>query len=439
MLKQPALLVVLLLLLAALLLGVGRLFELRYARGDLYPAYSSLRTDPLGTSAVYESLNRLAGVTAERYYEAQWQEREGRERALLVLGLRPDGLTWLPRAEFARLQDFVTSGGRLVLAFHPQPRQSWSSRREEQELEKSRDQAERRIAPEVQPEPAPKSTPPRPPRGHEDEAERQLVNLGPAWDFAPRFRALVGPAAGAPETDAVAVVAQLQSDLAPPRDLPPTLVVHTALYFGLETNAWKTVYAHGAAPVLCERRLGQGSVVLVADAYPFSNEAVQQERAAALLAWLVGGGQHIWFDEAHLGVVEQPGVSTLLRRYGLHGMVFSLSAVALLFVWKNSVSLVPPAAAAESEAGPVIGGRDSAAGFVNLLRRSIPPAEILQVCFAEWHKARSSHLTVSPAQWREAAQLIEQQAALPPRARTPVQTYRAIAHILRRNKRTRNL
>ena len=37
-------------------LGVIYLFLLRFEAGDVYPPYSSLRADPLGTMAWYESL-----------------------------------------------------------------------------------------------------------------------------------------------------------------------------------------------------------------------------------------------------------------------------------------------------------------------------------------------------------------------------------------------
>ena len=41
--------VLLLLILAGFGYGLNRLFSLRFESGDIYPAYSSFRTDPLGT------------------------------------------------------------------------------------------------------------------------------------------------------------------------------------------------------------------------------------------------------------------------------------------------------------------------------------------------------------------------------------------------------
>ena len=46
--------------------GLVELFALRFASGDVYPAYSSLRADPLGTMAFYESLEKIPGLSVRR-------------------------------------------------------------------------------------------------------------------------------------------------------------------------------------------------------------------------------------------------------------------------------------------------------------------------------------------------------------------------------------
>ena len=70
MLRKP-----LLCLLLALLLGGGfayglaRLFILRYEVGDVYPPYSSLRADPLGTKALDDALDELPDVEVRRNFK----------------------------------------------------------------------------------------------------------------------------------------------------------------------------------------------------------------------------------------------------------------------------------------------------------------------------------------------------------------------------------
>ena len=49
-------------------LGFAYLYSLRIERGDVFPAYSSLRSDPLGTRALYDSLEQLPGIRIERRF-----------------------------------------------------------------------------------------------------------------------------------------------------------------------------------------------------------------------------------------------------------------------------------------------------------------------------------------------------------------------------------
>ena len=50
------------------LLGVLKLFLLRFEAGDVYPAYSSLRSDPVGSRAFYSSLENIDETVVGRNY-----------------------------------------------------------------------------------------------------------------------------------------------------------------------------------------------------------------------------------------------------------------------------------------------------------------------------------------------------------------------------------
>jgi len=109
-----------------------------------------------------------------------------------------------------------------------------------------------------------------------------------------------------------------------------------------------------------------------------------------------------------------------MRKYRLHGLIFSLLLLAALFIWKNSLSLVPPLEDASMDQGtPVVTGKDSIAGFVNLLRRGIPRSGILSVCFEEWQKTFSRRAFISAAQRQE----IERLARPEDSDRNSVETY----------------
>src|SRR5258705_11576081 len=45
-----------------------QLFALRYSSGEVYPPYSSLRSDPLGAKALFETFQTFPGMRAERNY-----------------------------------------------------------------------------------------------------------------------------------------------------------------------------------------------------------------------------------------------------------------------------------------------------------------------------------------------------------------------------------
>jgi hypothetical protein len=50
--------------------GVLKLFLLRFEAGDVYPAYSSLRSDPLGSRAFYSSLENINDTAVGRNYRS---------------------------------------------------------------------------------------------------------------------------------------------------------------------------------------------------------------------------------------------------------------------------------------------------------------------------------------------------------------------------------
>src|SRR5690242_16610719 len=57
-------------ILAALFFGGAiYFFNLNFAAGDVYPEYSSMRTDPRGTKVLYESLRQLPGLRVQRNFQ----------------------------------------------------------------------------------------------------------------------------------------------------------------------------------------------------------------------------------------------------------------------------------------------------------------------------------------------------------------------------------
>src|SRR4029079_9243626 len=102
-----------------------------------------------------------------------------------------------------------------------------------------------------------------------------------------------------------------ESDLA----LPETVAWHGGIAFTNLPSSWKVVYSRMGQPVVIERKFGTGTVVMATDSYFLSNEALLKDRHADLLSWGSGTGKLVVFGEAHLGVVDKPGIAALVRKY----------------------------------------------------------------------------------------------------------------------------
>ena len=85
--RRLVLLVALFALLATFAWGIVHLFYLRFAAGDVYPPYSSLRGDPLGCKVYFESLERLDQTKVRRHQQPIEKLPADGNAALFIFGL----------------------------------------------------------------------------------------------------------------------------------------------------------------------------------------------------------------------------------------------------------------------------------------------------------------------------------------------------------------
>ena len=390
--------------------GVVELFELRFAAGDVYPPYSTLRNDPLGAAAFYEALDGQPGLRVERNLRPL--DRLGKPPAVLyghaptpaaeqagrltVFYLGADAYRWptgLDKPGAARLEEILNEGDRVVLTFLPADTPLTAER-----LEHNRETGE------PTPAASPNKEPERTRRAREaarpaDLAKRWQIDFRrppPKPKIEPKntreraaaARAVMEPTP-APEAsgegkEATAVAGGEFADA----DAAPW---HTVADFQLDSPeakaaGWHALYEREGKPVIVARPFGAkgGELVLASDSYFLSNEALRVEPHAALLAGLVGDARRVIFDESHQGLAENPGLMTLARRYGLQGALAATALLAGLFIWRNVLSLVPPPPVDAAGRAGTATGRDSAAGFLNLLRRGVPSRELVRTCLAQW-------------------------------------------------------
>src|SRR5438876_11628244 len=123
-------LAIMVLFIGATLFAVGmmQLFKLRFEAGDVYPEYSSLRTDPLGTMAFYESLQRIAGFSVRRDYSRANRLPEARDTCYLHLAATVHDWRTVPEEIFKQAEAFALRGGRLVITLTPETRDPFKSR-----------------------------------------------------------------------------------------------------------------------------------------------------------------------------------------------------------------------------------------------------------------------------------------------------------------------
>jgi hypothetical protein len=399
--------------------GLLQLFRLRFEVGDVYPAYSSLRSDPLGAMAFYESLEQMPGLSVSRDFSAANQLPEGKATTYLQLAAQPSEWRWLSEGEIKTIEGFLARGGRLAVVFFPQTSRlsrfadlDQRENREEDSARKKRSKSDRKASP-----------PSRKQKQAREDDENLLggTSLKERWGVEFGFAPLSPGQAGSYDP----AQAVNRADL----PLPSVLDWHSATIFTNLDVSWQTIYARGANPVLIERRFGSGSVVLATDCYFLSNEAMLKDRHADLLSWLVGPVRQVVFDESHFGLLETSGVAALVLKYRLHGLVFGLLLLATLFIWKNSIRFAP--AGPEEAQASYVPGKDAAAGFVNLLRRNIPASELLGACFEEWKKSFTRGGVIPSAKLAQAHALIEAYQRRPPRERDPVRSYQELCRILK--------
>lgn len=360
----------------AFVLGTAELFRLRFEGGDIYPPYSTLRTDPMGAKALWQALDELPEVSVRRNFAPLEEFEPADKQGLFVLGVshRSD-----PTAHYEQLADLAAGGGRLVMAMtHRRP----IGRRE----------------------------------GGFDR-----IALGELGASVHRITGSAGP------SSELVVARRATSDTS----LPESLGWHGRLVFEDLDPEWQTLYTCQDLPVIIERTFGNGTVVLMSDSYLLSNEAMFTDRHSGLLAYLIGDVADIAFDEAHLGVVQRTNIMALARRYRLAGVGAALLVLAGLFVWKNAVSFLPRDSAYSRElSGATVAGRGATSAMMNLLRRAIRPKDLLRVCADEWLASPDNGQPGRGDASGEVRARAAREQSRPSRQRDPVLAYRDICRIL---------
>jgi len=424
--------------------GVGllRLWLLRFDAGDIYAPYSSLRTDPLGVRAFYESLEGLPGVTVRRNYKPLKKLSRADGDTLFYIGVDRG---WIPsevdtaesrpadekKSAVSAIHKFASDGGRVVVTFTPAAGLSSGSFLRDLFGDMYRGDPE-------EDDPGDSEDKDKDEDGDEDQgdADQGKDNDEDGFDAA---------------TDSEPGLSLTGRDADDWRELHKTPALGTneisidwpeipwrgSLHFAGLSEDWSVICQQNDEPVIIEKAVGSGTIVICADSYFLSNEAVinDNSRNPQLLAWLASG-ESIVFDETHLGVASTESVASLAREHGLANLLFVLLVLAALYIWKSAVSILPrDPDLAERFAGGEIAGRSSAAGLHSLLRRCIPTKNILNECMKHWSASTPALRPKQKEDKDRIAAIAAAENALPARRRDPIKAYAKICEILSERKR----
>ncbi len=376
---------------ALLFLGaLNRLFELRFAAGDIYPPSSSRRADPVGSRALRDALALQPGLSVSQNLEPLRRLRTGPGTTLLLLGIAPEnaGFPGADPGDNAPLVQAARDGARVVIGF------------EHESAQLATNAIRRGI--------------------------RSLNQAGFSTNVPPPLTATLDFTL---EHGLQSATNGTAERLVPDPSLPAEVPWTSPWNLSNLHSGWRAIYSRELRVVAAERAFGMGSIVLLSSDYLLSNEALRHDPQPGLISWIIGSSTRIIFDETHLGLTLEPGMAGLLRKYHLGGAALGLFLLAALHVWRTVVRFNPPTAPPDSDGA--VSGRGSSAGLLSILRRSVPVADLIPVCFAEWRTAQGRHPRVAPRRIADAQDLLNLELEKHPRDRTPVETYRRIAHILR--------
>jgi len=347
---------------AIFLVGLTDLFSLRFQQGDVYPAYSSLRSDPLGTKVLFKSLENFRVLSVRRNYQPFASLEGDPGSILLYLGAGGEDFKLREKGFYQSLDQYVIQGGRLVISFLPS---DVRVHHQQETLPEKREKKPGASSPD------------------EDEKNKDLVSMEKRWGLSLAYED------SNPGKDGELAVKKAPPVQGPPdilqEGLPPTMVWHSTAFFHCLNDSWHTLYTFNGKPVMIEKALGRGSIVLMTDSFYFSNEALLKDRQLSFLNALFQGRKEIVFDEYHLGVVSQHGIIDLMVKYRLQFFLWTLFCIFLLLIWKNS-SLSSRGVKNNAAVQLIESRKDYFEGLTSLLRKNLAVKDILNVCVEQWYQ-----------------------------------------------------
>jgi hypothetical protein len=409
---------------AAFFIAMAGLFRDRLETGDIYPAYSTLRSDPVGCRAFYTALTRYPGLAVDRLIAKADLRGQDPDATIFFLGIDAEAFGYglgIP----GDLDSLARRGHRVVVGFADLAMRDG----DEYRMRRAGLMDRKAEADSSKPEPGQAG---KEPSGRKDERESAAQDGGEIAEKGMPGAARKHPlewglriridTAFAPDSAGRAMAMGNAKD---------TLPWLGGVYFDSLQAPWTILYRRDGRAVAAERALGNGSLAILSDSYFATNQAQFHSDPSRLAARLLGGNRRVLFDERHLGVRQDESIAGLLRRYRLHWLLPSLLSLAALYAWK-----IRSAPAPVSGGAPAADAPDTRSALAGLLRRSLPGHQALETCVSLW-KEHGSGKGASPSRQvpvPEIESILSARKA--DRKSTLASGYAEIQSILNRRKRT---
>ncbi|HSI62355.1 MAG TPA: DUF4350 domain-containing protein [Candidatus Saccharimonadia bacterium] len=361
----------------------------RFASGEVYAPGSSLRSDPLGSKALHNSLNRITGMQVERNFRDLTKLKGNRDTTLLCIMVTPDVFTDGEELDGESLMRFANEGGRLVITLNGQTT-GWdvilnsADERRDENAKRRRDERRKQLGKKpISDDKGSDKKKDGKDSTDEDSTKKDKDLKNEDNPFMPpkSLQQMLGVKVAQENfvmTPKGALTLETPLGLGVEKGTLPGWHTRTSMTFDDEAKGkWKVLGQVNNDVMLASRDTeAGGSIVLATDSYFLTNEALYREPSTKFLSWLIGAANTVVFEETHLGTQEDPGIMALARRHRLHGLFLGGMLLFALFVWKSSMSLVP--SRDDDAPSRTVAGRGATAGLVSLLRRGIPLAQVLR-------------------------------------------------------------
>lgn len=349
--------IIMALLILSFLVSASFILKGRFEKGDVYPRYSSLRHDPMGTSILFDSFKKT-GCTVEILTEEKFPEIMNPQDTILFI-LSPK-FAHFPDNEADRIAGFILSGGRVFMTADNENglMDFFDTGIDMPECERKHAEGNEEIKKDPEREKAGKK---------KGEIEERIEEKGEDGDEKePCLQDAIQVAGFDFSPDSIPVFGEKSLITRWPRAV--------------------TVLSSGHDVMLLLSH-GKGDIIISTESYFISNESLAKMPPVTFLSWIMGGRTHVLVDEYHHGVLSKKGVSFLLRKYHLYWFIAYLALISLISLWHILPTFRKPL---PRESTPGANIRSSLDGYTHLLTRTIPRKGMLDISMDQWLKGSAN-------------------------------------------------